>query len=410
MTNATTVAPGASLLHAFTRFQTQCERLEESHGDLGRQLRETQVRLAEKNAELARRVEEIEGMKERLGGILESIGDAVLLVDADGGIEVSNRAANHLFEHELRLPMDLRRVPELEALLANPEPVANIDVCIRRGQRERILLVSSLTMANGTLHGKVLALKDVTEQRRLQEGAARADRLAELGNVAASVAHEIRNPLGAIEGFARLLRRDLAGDSKGTRLTEMIVAAAIQLNAVVGNLLNYTREISPSSGVCDFNAIVGEVADLLRPMAADRGVELKLTLVPGQLDATIDAVQYRQVLSNLITNAVEACPIRGDGRVEVRSWSEPNAVHLSVTDNGAGIPAAQQERIFEPFFTLKDGGIGLGLALCRRIVDGHGGSLAVCSRQGEGAAFHLRLPRRPAVTGAAEVTPETEHD
>jgi len=236
---------------------------------------------------------------------------------------------------------------------------------------------------------KVISLKDVTEQRRLQEIAARNDRMAALGQVAASVAHEVRNPLGAIEGFATLLTRDLQDDPSSLRLAEKTVYAAQQLNAVVTNLLNHTREVAIHTSVQDLNTVVNNALDLIAPQAESKQVEIILDLDCNDLAVEIDSVQMNQVILNLITNAIEACPYDEPGKVTIKTFSSGNSVVLQVCDNGDGVPQGKKTKIFEPFFTMKEGGIGLGLALCRRLVDAHKGELF--EDGAGGACFNIKL-------------------
>jgi signal transduction histidine kinase len=240
-----------------------------------------------------------------------------------------------------------------------------------------------------------VVVRDVTEYRHLQERLARADHLAALGRVAANVAHEIRNPLAGLEGFARLLLEDLrAHYPGGCRLDEKVIYAAQQVNGVVRNLLTYARTPRCDWRRHDAAALVRDAVEWVAPKAADARVCLAFSSAPEPLLAEIDAVQFRQMAGNLILNAVEACPVDAGARVEVQLTAQTSEICLEVTDTGCGIPPEEQALIFEPFFTRKQGGIGLGLALCRQFANLHSGTIQVRSELGNGSSFLVRLPKQ----------------
>lgn len=381
---------GPSLRQAFAVFERQSTLLEERHRELQEKLDQAQLRLAEKNAELARRVQETERIRERLQRILQSIGDAVLLLDEAGNVSAANAAGEDLLAADGRALLDH---PQVRQLRACGRVATNVDVAVGDGAMARNYMISVVPMQT-TGQGEdslVLSAKDVTENRRLQARVAREDRLAALGQVAASVAHEIRNPLSAIEGYARLLQRDLADNPGGRRLAERTVYAARQLNCVIGNLLNYARETRTNLRHQDLRFVVNEVAEQIRPMAEDRGIGLTFDVPAEPLMASVDAIQIRQVLVNLLVNALDACPTRADGGVELRLRAAPGQAVIDVADNGCGFPEGVAERLFEPFFTTKDGGIGLGLALCRRLVENHCGRIRAANRPEGGARFTVEL-------------------
>lgn len=383
-----------SLEKAFAVFQEQSELLEKSHRDLKEQLEAAQLSLARKNAELAGRIDEAEAVKEKLSGILSSITDAVFLIDSNGNIDLANRAAWTFFQKALKEKNNLLELSGISDYLDKGDFVQDVDVQMTINEQKRHFMLS-ITPMSDTPRGlgcKVVSLKDVTEQRRLQERVRREDRLAALGKVAASVAHEIRNPLGAIEGFASLLERDLRDDPKARRLAEKTVYGAKQLNAVVSNLLNYARELRADSTVNELNVLIIDALQFVKPIADDHQIELVVDLSESPLSVKISAVQFRQVVTNLAMNAVDACPIRAGGKVEIRTRRKEGTAIVEVADNGDGVAKENKKRIFEPFFTLKEGGVGLGLSLCHRFIEVHDGEIAETGVPGEGARFIVKLP------------------
>ncbi|RKG66904.1 histidine kinase, partial [Corallococcus exercitus] len=243
----------------------------------------------------------------------------------------------------------------------------------------------------------------VLENSKLYEKIRERDRLAALGEMAAGLAHEIRNPLGAIKGAAQCLDPKRLPGEDGEFL-DVIVEEVNRLNGVVTAFLDYSRPLKQSFGPTDLNEVVTRTMRLIQndmPATADLAVELDLRLPRAEGDAE----QLKQVLINLVQNAVQALGPQ-PGRITVRTEKPERFgdfrsaagefVEVRVSDNGPGIPADQQPHIFVPFFTTKQKGTGLGLAICQRIVKNHGGSISVQSKVGEGTAFIIRLPALPA--------------
>lgn len=380
----------ATLLNAFEAFQQQSTQLEDSHEKLKKQLKHSQIDLAEKNKELATKVTEVQEIKERLSNVLESITDAVFMIDQAGTIMTANHAACKFFEKEDYDELEinsLAKIPEIMAVIKAGKKIQDKDLSCTIDGEEKIFMLSLLPIKKNQDHS-VIILKDITDYQQLKVRVEREDRMTELGQVAASVAHEIRNPLAAVEGFARLLERDLPDNQK--RMAGKIVQATRQLNYVVTNLLSYTREQNINTFPHDMALVIQEAAELVIPMAEDRDIAFNMKLKEG-ISARVDGVQIKQLLLNLFINSVQACPVKADGCIDVELKKVRNKVHLSVEDNGCGIPANKVARLFEPFFTMKDGGIGLGLAMCRRIADMHEGKLTVKSTEGKGTRFTLVL-------------------
>ena len=217
-----------------------------------------------------------------------------------------------------------------------------------------------------------------------------AERLATLGQLAASIGHELRNPLAVIETSLHLLRRRSDGDPKTARHLGRISEQVAISTQIIEDLLQLARDREPLREAVDFAAIVRDAAEGL-PGGHGALVELDL---PSDLPPTyVDRGQMRQVLLNLVQNAVQAVEGVDHGKVVVRLMRSGDALTLRVDDNGPGIPAELLDRVFEPLFTTRARGIGLGLALCKQIVDRHGGLLVGGNLEGKGARFEVCLPR-----------------
>lgn len=255
-------------------------------------------------------------------------------------------------------------------------------------------------------------LASVVENSKLYERMRERDRLAALGEMSAGLAHEIRNPLGAIKGAAQCLDPKRVSGEEGEFL-EVIVEEVNRLNGVVTAFLDYARPMKQNFGPTDLNEVVTRTVRLIQN-DVPQNITLKTELVEGLSKVDGDAEQLKQVLINLVQNARQAI---GDkpGEIAIKTvkperFGEPRfsaeQVELHVVDNGPGIPADQQLNIFVPFFTTKQKGTGLGLAICQRIVKNHGGVITVQSRSGDGSTFIVRLPALP--TEAPSETPQPD--
>ncbi|MCB9598019.1 MAG: histidine kinase [Sandaracinaceae bacterium] len=223
------------------------------------------------------------------------------------------------------------------------------------------------------------------EQQRAQE------RLATLGQLAASIGHELRNPLAVIATSAHLLRKKV--DDAGARHVDKI-ARQIELGErIIGDLLALAGDRPPTREPVDLISLIEDVHDSL--VVVD-GVNLLLDIDPSVRTVSVDGVQMRQVLLNLLVNAVQALEAKGGGTVELRATVVDGHLEVDIQDDGPGFPEGLLERVFEPLFTTKPGGVGLGLALCARIVKKHGGTIEARAREGGGAHVRLRIPEAVA--------------
>jgi signal transduction histidine kinase len=222
-----------------------------------------------------------------------------------------------------------------------------------------------------------------------EEQLRRADRLSTLGELSAGMAHEIRNPLGAIRGTAEILKDGVAPGDPRAEFAEILVREVDRLNRVLEGFLRFARTAPVEREDFDLNGVVGEVIDLTRRQAERSGVAV--TFVAGSLPPLSgDGSQIRQALLNLILNALQ---VMGDGgRLQVATGTVGTIAEVKITDSGPGIPEDEQERIFKPFVTTRHNGTGLGLPISQRIAVAHGGGIAVVSQPGAGATFILTLP------------------
>jgi signal transduction histidine kinase len=218
----------------------------------------------------------------------------------------------------------------------------------------------------------------------------RSERLSAAGRLAASLAHEIRNPLASISGAAGILKRGHASGSNTNECLEILEKESQRLNQLLTNFLDFARPRLPRYQVVEPISLVESVASLARHASILRNVELIQQSPLHMQDIECDAEQLKQVLLNLIINAVQATD--GGGKVSIRSSSVADRLCIEVQDEGCGISAEHQDRIFEPFFTTKESGTGLGLAIAATIMEQHGGTLSGSNNLDRGMTFRLELP------------------
>lgn len=232
------------------------------------------------------------------------------------------------------------------------------------------------------------ALSD--RERRTRDDLLRADRLAALGTLAAGMAHEIKNPLGAIAGAAEILEQDFPKGHPRREFLDILREEIARLTTIAGKYLGYARSPEPLVAPLDLNGAVDTAVALVTKSASGRSVTIESALDRSIPKALADAGQIHQALVNLVLNGIEAMPAGGVLRLE--SGARGGDVEVRVVDSGPGIPRGDEERIFEPFYTTRPGGTGLGLAMSRRIAVAHRGALTAENAPGGGAIFRLRLP------------------
>ncbi len=332
--------------------------------------------------------------------ILETIRSGIVACQLDGTVTVVNRSARAMFALTAEVAgQPLAEVfaacPELgdllTATLAQRENQVRDDLALTVAGRQRHfdLQTSLLHDGSGRLLGVILMAAETTRLRELQEEIERTERLAAVGTLAAGVAHEIRNPLSGISGFVELLQRKVTGNEAALRLTDKVRAEISHLNRIVTDFLQFARPQALNLTRVDLAALCAGAVAVTAAHAAERGVALRLAPGPPVF-LTADGEQLRQALVNILRNAVEASAA---GQAVVLAWT-PDGMFATITvrDDGAGMDNAARKAIFNPFFTTKDDGTGLGLTVTHTIIERHGGHIRVDSEPGRGTVFTVALP------------------
>lgn len=229
-------------------------------------------------------------------------------------------------------------------------------------------------------------------QSEMASRLAHTDQLASLGQLAAGLAHEIKNPLAGIQGALEIIREDAAEDDPNIELYNEMLGELKRVNETLQTLLTSARPSPARLANTDVRQLLEDIRRLLEPGMRRQNVRLRLELQPGELEANLDGPKIRQVLINLAQNAAEAMEEGGEIVLRASTFPEGGGLILAVQDNGPGISEENQRKIFEPFFTTKFGGTGLGLAISHSLIEQHGGTLQVQSSLGEGSTFYILLP------------------
>lgn len=353
-------------------------------GYLTRQLSAAGGRLSEREADLKK----LDTLQRQ---ILACMPSGLITCDARGRVSFVNRAARSILSLEERLLPDT----PLEALLPGAllweshSRRRELEVDTPAGTRTLGLSVTGLEGSGE--EGTLVVFQDLTELRRMEEDLKRADRLAALGTLSAQLAHEIRNPLAAMRGSAQLLVQGPGADPTSAKLVEILLRESDRLSKLVEDFLRFARPPPPVKKELALEVLVAETVDMARTDPLARHARVEVALNP--LRVPVDADQLRQVLLNLLRNAFQAVGEEGVVRVTLEAGEDHGPVAwLRVWDSAGSIPEADLARLFEPFFSTRDGGTGLGLSTAYSIVRAHGGNIRVSSLPHDGTEFLIQLP------------------
>ena len=404
-----------ALIKKMEAFNEVAEQLQRSYDELQVRIKKLDLELADKNKELEKNLVEKEEVKNYLNDILESLTNGVIVVDRLGRITAFNQTAGNLTGLKPQnclgktlkevFPFDLfeNLVSRLEK---NRRETVSQDQDITTPDKKIIharVSASPVWDNHGGQIGTVLILQDRTDLRQLEELAHRNQRLREMGEMAAGIAHEIRNPLGSIELFASLLKKDLEEDPEKVKLVQHIRAGVQNMDRIISTLLLFAKSSQPSRQQCDINLLLAELLDGLDDIRVPDNIKVVREFGNEEMLANGDRELLRQVFPNLIRNAIQAMPDGGELRLQTEkalipvSGSESGKgtrefITVTVTDTGGGICANDLAKIFNPFFTTKDKGTGLGLAISHNIIKAHQGTIEAVSEEGKSTSFRVKIP------------------
>ncbi|MDR3640220.1 MAG: ATP-binding protein [Humidesulfovibrio sp.] len=345
-------------------------------------------------------------------GIIDQLREEIALVDGQGLVLDCNKAVleaqglqkgeimgQHLREF-FRLPEGLGNNAEtlhpLEHALATGESaeatLAHVDT--EGGLHYTREYVYPIQDTDGAPASFLCIRRDITSRTQMEQRLQQSERLASIGEMSTYIAHEIRNPLFAIGGFAHQLLRTVSEPAAREKI-EIIIEESKRLDSILKSILTFAKPVAPGSGHADLNQIVRDTMELMGMACEGQGIETVLHLSEELPKIKADPELIKQCLINLVKNAVEAMP--SGGTLNVRTGLGPAHVILEVEDSGTGIAPDIRDRVFSPFFSTKGRGSGLGLAMIKKILDDMGGTLELVSIPGEGTRVILRLPPQLAV-------------
>ena len=393
-------------------------------------------RLTATNQVLMTEVAEHATAKERFRRVVESAPFGIIMVNQGGSIQLVNAQAEQLFGYtreellgqpvELLVPEDARSKHPADRLLFQTSPRVK-PMGARPGLRARrkdgVELPVEISLVPLSMHDAPVVLAtivDISERKKAEEALrtaqvelleqqrrekehveaelaktkdalVRQTRLATVGELAAGIAHDLRNPLGAIRNACHLLKRRIASeDRKGAEYVRIVEEEVTASDRIITNLLEIARGRLPSKVSVSLGSVIDKAFQQTSPPSTIRQY---LFFEPDPFMVWGDPTQLQQVFHNLILNAAQALGAGGEIRITARHAGEHD--EILVADDGPGIPSAQQAQVFEPLFTTKADGTGLGLTICRQLIDRHGGSIELLANGKPGATFVIRLPQRP---------------
>jgi two-component system nitrogen regulation sensor histidine kinase GlnL len=348
--------------------------------------------------------------------LVAGLPDAVVGVDDGLRVMLWNPAAEALLGRSARrtigralkeiFPPDTSLVRHLTDTLSTGESRSESGAVIEGGDGRpvHVSIVTAPLARRGDVEAAVAVIRDITRLHQLEAEVRRGETLAAAGQIAMGLAHEIRNPLGAIRGAVQLMRRELGDDARLGEYTDVLLKEVDRVNRIIEMLLDIGRPVTLRAVPLNVHQLLERVALLAEEMAGERGVQILRRYDPSLPPIMADEDRILQVFHNLVRNAIEA--MEGGGRLTLvtRLSMDPlftkvdlghgqrSMAEIQVIDDGQGIPKSVRARLFTPFFTTKDKGLGLGLALCHRIVEEHRGAIQVASEAGKGTTVSCFLP------------------
>gem|GEM_PF-207903 len=376
----------------------------------------SQLAVALKNAQYHR---EVAGMKQYLENVLENMGNGLVTIDSSGRIITFNGAAEGItglaVGDVMGRDVDSVLNPELSLFLRQTllegRGFVEREFEITTGQNRRFLNGSTAIVEfpdDEFGYCAILVLSDVTRQKELEKEKSRTERLASLGELAAGMAHEIKNPLVSIKTFAELLPEKFEEQDFRYSFSSVVGHEIERINNLVTKLLKFARDAEHHCVDVDINDVMEEVLLLLSPQMDFRGIGLSKSYAPALPTIRADRNQLKQALFNICQNSVEAMPEGGSLGVDVLWLIEENGqelpgwgqagfspgemIKIVISDTGEGISMEKKDKVFDPFFTTKSDGVGIGLSISHRILQDYGGEIRLESVEGQGTVFEVLVP------------------
>lgn len=397
---------------AFSGFNETVERLRQEYAQLAQSVAGLNLTLESHSQAVGHDRDVSDGSRPYLDGILESMNTGILITDSYEEITHFNRKAEELTGYSAQEAIGMGWTEFFGEQLVEGDlcPILP-EACTSDAREEKLLAtksgkltpvevnVSPIFIGTGDeVKGYVMVFRDLSEQKALEEDIDRARTLTVLGEMAAVLAHEIRNPLGGINGFATLLERDLDADDPRKIMARKIIDGVTTLDRIVSKLFVFTKPNDVMRRLDLWSVIQeGALAFIRQECDSERGnIRITTAFPKKKIEVEGDPEMLTEIFLNLFRNAVQAMQNGGELRIQVdvlpRDADGQKRVQIRISDTGMGISPEDMERIFVPFYTTKTVGTGLGLAIADRIVRAHGGNIKVESELGKGSSFVITLP------------------
>jgi two-component system sensor histidine kinase HydH len=344
----------------------------------------------------------LDEMKSYTENVVEHMPNGLISVDGDGKIVSINRNASELLELKERRIRGVsfnqvigEDILDLNETLELGREVIEREVLFRTSGGKVVpisLSATPLRDVDGKSIGAVTILRDLREIRELQDKVRRSERLASLGRLASGIAHEIRNPLSSIKGFAQYFQGKLKRSSQDRGYADIMIREVERLDRVIAGLLDFARPQEPHPEPASIREILDHSLELLQSDLREKEIEVQRSYDDGGINLNIDRDQITQAFINVFKNSLESMGKGGKLRISLGQNIDKTMLEIKVSDTGRGISRENLSRIFDPFFSTKKKGTGLGLAITLKIIENHGGEISVDSSEGQGTTFRVFLP------------------
>ncbi|MEA1971882.1 MAG: ATP-binding protein [Candidatus Cloacimonadota bacterium] len=414
------------LTESFNNFTLVIDKFQKTYDSLNLEIAELNNKLEIKNEELEEKIAESENVKIFLNSILEHIYSGVIVVNNFGNVTVFNKAAETI-THKNKVdllnknyqsffnPQDMNKSKSLLYTLATGQESHHRQKIIVTpdGKKKTIEFSTSIIRDNNNKQlGVAEIFNDISELKKMQEKVSHVETLAALGEMASSVAHEIRNPLGGIGGFAGLLERKLPDNDDRHKLVVPIITGVNRLNNIVSDLLTFTRPQKMHLAEVNLHEVLNDIIKFFEISieGEDKNIDIDTKFSTQKCLVHLDSSLFQQVMLNFLKNASDAIENQGNITISTKKKIPTNMseiltedekkelmelfsfVEINITDTGSGISKEASQKLFNPFFTTKEEGNGLGLPICKKIIHLHKGDIHVKSKIGEGTTFTLTIP------------------
>ncbi len=356
-------------------------------------------KVLEKSGEVAY----IQEIRSSMSNLIEHMPNGIVTVDGRGEITSMNPAAEEILEVSLVGANIFKAPPEKFEVLFQALKESMMNEITQNETLEfedenafsKKIIISILKQMdiNDVVIGMTVVIQNLEERQKFEESVLRAKRLSELGVLSAGVAHEIRNPLASIKGYAQLVLSELEDETQAKADLEIVLVEVERLDKIIDRFMTFASPSQPDYKENNLDKLIQDVLHLLTKTIEMQGVKVETKLSVNET-VYMDYDQMKQVFINVLINAIQAMPHGGVLKIETNISRVRDDFEINIIDNGEGIPADMIEKVFAPFFTTRQQGTGLGLSICSRIVESHKGRFEIQSRQGVGTQITIKLPRQ----------------